>query len=317
MIIHTRHNQIEIAAPGKVNLFLELLARRDDGFHELETVMSSVSIFDFLRFTLRKDSQLVLSMSLTRRGSLPHDPDDIPNDERNLVIRALDLIRTTANRELGPEKCFAGINVHLQKNIPSAAGLGGASSDAAAALIAANRLWRLNWSVTRLSELASQLGSDIPFFLYGGTAVCRGRGELVQPIDVQAQIPIVVAKPPFSLSTAEVFGSVSLNDNPTDSAGLIQSVQRFESKSLGDRMFNRLQQFAELLDRRIAGQFAQLRDEFSRLNCLGHQMSGSGSSYFGVFSNPRVARRAVDCLSSRLPHVRIISSQTLNRPATT
>jgi 4-diphosphocytidyl-2-C-methyl-D-erythritol kinase len=316
MIIHARENQIEIAAPAKVNLFLELLDRRDDGFHDIETVMSSVSIFDFLRFTRREDSKLVLSIRLTKHGNLPLEQDVIPCDERNLIIKALDLVRATAKQELGPEYCETGINVHLQKSIPSAAGLGGASSNAAAALVAANRLWNLRWPITKLASMASQLGSDITFFLFGGTAICRGRGERVQPIDVPVQLPIVVAKPPFSLSTADVFGRVTLDNKLNASAGLVQSVQQFDKKSLGKRMFNRLQQFAEPLSPTIAGLFDLLQFEFSRLNCLGHQMSGSGSSYFGVFSNVRIARLAARRLSSRLPHVRIISSQTLIRTAT-
>ena len=315
MIVHARENQIEIAAPAKVNLFLELLARRPDGFHEIETIMSSVAIFDFLRFTRRKDSELVLSVHQNKLGNRVFDEDNIPGDDKNLVYKALQLVRSTATTESGPAVCDSGIDVHLRKNIPSAAGLGGASSDAAAALIAANRIWKLNWSIKKLAILASQLGSDIAFFLYGGTAICRGKGEQVQPIKVPARIPIVVAKPPFSLSTPKVFSKVVIQGRPTESVGLVQSIRRFNTGSLGDRMFNRMQQFAEPLSQRIADQFVQLRDEFSRLGCLGHQMSGSGSSYFGVFSNARIARRAARCLSSRLPHVRIISSHTLIGPA--
>lgn len=306
---------MEVAAPAKVNLFLELLARRDDGFHEIETVMSSVAIFDRLRFAIRRDSKIVLSLQLTNRGSLPGEPDDIPTDERNLILRALDLVRRTASKELGPEACETGMNVHLQKNIPSAAGLGGASSDAAAALVAGNHLWNLNWPISKLSGLASQLGSDINFFLFGGTAICRGRGELVHPIRLTRQIPIVVAKPFLSLSTKAVFDKVQLDGDPIESTGLVQSLQRFDSRTVGNQMFNRLQQFAEPLTQKIADRIGQLRFEFSRVNCLGHQMSGSGSSYFGVFCNSRVARQAAQTLSCRLPHVRIISSQTLNRPA--
>lgn len=315
MIVHAQDNRIEIAAPAKVNLFLELHARRQDGFHEIETVMSSVSIFDFLRFTRRPESKLSLSVGHSHQSRCSGDKDEIPTDDRNLVQQALRLVRSTAQQEMGSEFCQTGIDVHLLKNIPSAAGLGGASSDAAAALIAANRIWNLNWPITKLALLAAQLGSDIAFFLFGGTAICRGRGELVQAIRVPAQIPIVVAKPPFSLATPSVFRHVVIDEKPNDSVRLVESIQRFDSGTLGQRMFNRLQQFAEPLSETIAGQFARLRAEFARVNCLGHQMSGSGSSYFGVFSNARVARQAARCLSSRLPHVRIIYGQTLITPA--
>ena len=314
MIIHSRENQIEIAAPAKVNLFLELLNRRRDGFHEIETVMSSVSIFDHLRFTRRKDSKLVLSIGFTDRGTLAGEQDTIPTDHRNLVLKALQLVRSTASNGLESESCGIGIQVDLQKNIPSAAGLGGASSDAAAALVAANHIWKLNWPAEKLSELASRLGSDVGFFLFGGTAICRGRGELVTPIRAGAQLPIVVAKPQVALSTADVYGNVTLTGTPRGSEELVQSVRRHDSATLGESMFNRLQQFAEPLNQQFACQLARLRREFTRLNCLGHQMSGSGSSYFGVFSNARVARLAARQLTCRLPDVRIFFSQTLTNP---
>ena len=316
MKLYRSKNQIEILAPAKINWFLELKSKRPDGFHEIETLMSIVSLFDRLRFTLCQSHDSKLSISFPSRGSRPVESDDIPCDERNLIIKAIELVRATANT--APEtssNCVHGFDIQLQKNIPSAAGLGGASSDAAAALVATNSLWKLNWPLEKLSQLAAQLGSDIPFFLHGGTAICRGRGELVEPIIASANIPIVIAKPTCSLSTAAVFSTVKLDEQPLPIERFAQLMSD-PAKQLpsspnrmhfGKRMFNRLQQFAEPL----TNQINLLANEFSHLNCIGHQMSGSGSSYFGVFSNAKVARHAAACLSSRLQDVRIFCSHTI------
>ncbi len=311
MNIYERDNQIEITAPAKINLFLELTAKRTDGFHEIETVMSSVSVFDRLRFTTRRDTDSRLAISFCQPGSLPLETDPIPTDERNLIQKTIQLVRSTAQAELGSTVCTHGFDIELQKRIPSAAGLGGASSNAAAALVAANRLWRLNWPLKRLSQVAAQLGSDIPFFLLGGTAICTGRGEIVQPIPAPANISVVIAKPAVSLSTAKVFSTVNLSTQTRSPQQLIDSIQQSSIANTGARMFNRLQQFAEPM----TDQIGRLVKEFSRLNCVGHQMSGSGSSYFGVFSNFRVAKLAAERLSSRLPDMRILCSHTLG-PAT-
>ncbi len=308
MKIVARENQLEISAPAKVNLFLELLGRRTDGFHEIETVMSSVSLYDRLRFSPRNDSEIELSISYGSQGSRPKELDEIPVDSRNLICKSLELVRSIANQQGQGNQCSSGMRVHLQKNIPSAAGLGGASSDSAAALVAANHIWNLNWSTERLVEIAAQLGSDIAFFLTGGTAICRGRGEVVTPLIAAPGIPIVIVKPSDSLSTGRVFSNVKLDGETRRSDRFIQRVQAGSPRSIGEDMFNRLQEFAKPLTRQIS----TIEGEFEKLNCLGHQMSGSGSSYFGVFSNFRTARQAASSLFSRLPNARIFCTHTLN-----
>ncbi len=307
MIIRACDEKLEIATPAKVNFFLELCSRRPDGFHDVENVMASVSIYDQMRFAPRSDSQINLTISMPGVGNTPRETDIIPTNQDNLVHKSIALLRTTARASLGADVCATGIDIHLSKHIPSAAGLGGASSNAAAALIAANRIWGLNWTLSQLSSIAAKLGSDIPFFLTGGTAVCRGRGERINPIHVPAGLALVIAKPPASVSTASVFGNCTVPPSPQDSSNLIQGVRRGSAQNIGLEMFNRLQQFAEPLTRQIA----TLRSEFNRLCCQGHQMSGSGSSYFGIFANAHVARHASRRLSARLPDVRIFCVQTL------
>ena len=306
MKIIVRDNQLEIATPAKVNLFLELLGRRDDGFHELETVMSSVALYDHLRFSPRSDSKIELSIDYGSQGNQPRELDEIPTDSSNLICKSLELVRSVASQKGQGENCSRGINVDLQKNIPSAAGLGGASSNSAAALVAANRIWNLNWDTQQLADIAGQLGSDIAFFLTGGTAICRGRGELVSSLRGPAHVPIVIVKPADSLSTKTVFGNVKLGYEPMDSSKFIQRVQANSIRLMSGSLFNRLQEFAQPLTNQI---FA-LQREFEKLNCWGHQMSGSGSSYFGVFKTITTARLAAFSLSSRLPTARIFCTHT-------
>ncbi|MDA7861751.1 4-(cytidine 5'-diphospho)-2-C-methyl-D-erythritol kinase [Mariniblastus sp.] len=315
MLLRSSINEIEIAAPAKINWFLELLSRRADGFHELETVMSTVSIFDRMKFTRRTDSNFILSIRRLEHGSLPKEKDSIPCDQRNLIIRSLHLLRETAREQQNDDCCQEGITIELDKQIPSAAGLGGASSNAAAALIAGNQLWQLNWDREKLSQIAAQLGSDIPFFLHGGTAICRGRGEKIEPVQASCGIPVVIAKPDFGIPTASIFNRVTIPTHPINSNNFISSFQRIDQHTLGANMFNRLQEFAEPISPAITQTFLSLKKEFSRLNCLGHQMSGSGSSYFGVFSTARAARYATQYLAARFPDTRVFFTQTLTQIA--
>ena len=302
-------DQFEIASPAKVNLFLELPLlpkKRDDGFNEIETVMSTVSIFDRLTFAPREDSRI--SLSLHPVFEKQFESVEIPTDSRNLIIKSFELIRSIAKSEAGSD-CSTGVDITLQKHIPSAAGLGGGSSNAAAAILAANRIWNLKWSQSKLEKIAAQIGSDVPFFLTGGTAVCRGRGEIIHAIPAPAGQALVVVKPKPSLSTAKVFSSVSASGSPESSNQLIESVQSGNVRKIGAGMFNRLQEFAEPL----TDQISRLRHSFLQIgSCLGHQMSGSGSSYFGLFANRRSARRAAQRLSARHPEARIFYCHTLS-----
>ena len=300
------NSPIDVRAPAKLNLFLEILGKGEDGFHELETVMVPVALHDRLSFVFRDDGQINFSLTI---GAPPGNGDPssmgtIPLDGRNLVVQALERLRTFSAQ---PERL--GCDVVLEKNIPAESGMGGASSDAAATLLAGSRMWGLGLSPDQLHELAAELGSDVPFFLFGGAAVCRGRGEKVEPLESIASLPVVIAKPAIGLSTAEVYQRVKIPTQPLRADEWIQSVAAGGPEKIGDLMFNRLQEFAS----QMTDEIERISREFSNVHCLGHQMSGSGSSYFGVFATERVARSAAQALSARLPQVRIFCSKTLSR----
>src|SRR5262245_17360065 len=167
-------------APAKLNLILDVLGRRADGFHAVETLMVPVRLADSISFTaLNPQCDITLGeirLNVGYGGPLHGLPElqQIPTGSRNLIVRALRLLQERSGCELGAR-------VELVKRIPAGAGLGGGSSDAATALRLANHAWGIQWSSDRLAELAADIGSDVPFFLYGGAAICRGRGEQVRP----------------------------------------------------------------------------------------------------------------------------------------
>ena len=287
---------LELLAPAKLNLFLELLARRDDGFHEIETLMVAINIFDTIRISARSDRQLELSChwaggfnaSSTPVG-LSYGWPTLPTERDNLVWQAMEKLRSRAGIELGA-------TIEVIKRIPAAVGLGGASSDAAAALIVANELWRLRWSATQLAEVAADLGSDVPFLLAGGAAVCRGRGERMESVTQITRMDFVVVQPPGGLSTKQVYQHSHLTEKPCRVDRLLAATQQGRLSLMGKSMFNRLQEPAAQLSPWIN----RTRREFQNLDVCGHQMSGSGTSYFGLCRNARHARRIANRLRGRI-----------------
>ena len=301
MTIRRDESTRTVRAPAKLNIYLEVLGRRADGFHELETLIVPVRLWDSLTLAATPPSSagqpgpIVLSVRscLPARAS-PRSQDLPPTGDNNLVVRALKLLRDRSD-------CAAGARVELVKRIPMAAGLGGGSSDAAMALRLANRAWRLGWTHDRLLELAAEVGSDVPFFLFGGAAVCRGRGERVEPLSGIARLHFVIVKPPLDLSTADVYrahdalGGQAEQRKGGQLDGLVLALRRGRYSKLGHFMMNRLEAAAATLSPWIK----RVRPVFEQLGCLGHQLSGSGSSYFGVCRHAQQARRLVAVLRAR------------------
>jgi 4-diphosphocytidyl-2-C-methyl-D-erythritol kinase len=285
--------RIVIWTPGKLNFFLELLARRSDGYHELETLMVPISVFDALvvepdpRGVIRLDCRWAAGIEACRadRDRVADPWGDLPASRDNLVQGALERLRSAAG-------VAAGLRVRLVKRIPSQAGLGGASSDAAAALFAANLAWRLDWSCDELARLAVNLGSDVPFFLSGGAAVCRGRGDRVQPLPVPAGLPLVIVKPPSGLPTAQVYQRARVPPTPRSLSPLLQALRHRQVTQMGACLFNRLQPAAgELTD-----SIRRLQRKIESWRPPGHAMSGSGTSYFVLCRTQRHAAHVAAAL---------------------
>ena len=288
----------EVQAPAKLNLWFEILARRSDGFHEVSTLMVPISLKDTLTLRPAPTGKISLQCKTAAPGKEHELWTDLPEDDRNLVVKAVNLLKQRSGSTLGA-------NIVLTKRIPAAAGLGGGSSNAAAALVAANKGWDLNWPVEKLAEVAAEIGSDVPFFLYPGAAMCRGRGEQISPVGGLGKMHFVVVRPPVGLSTAEVYGKCQISCQPDTPEPLLDALRSGKLAKAGNLMINRLQFAAETLTATIK----ELACAMNRANVVAHQMSGSGSSYFGLCRSAKHARHVAGWLRQQnLGHVVAVSS---------
>ena len=288
-----------IRAPAKLNLFLDVLGRRGDGFHDLETLMVPIRLADQVSITpTSSPSDLPGEIGLDVHTCWPiyssNRFPDVPPGAENLVVKSLKLFQERSG-------CRFGARVELVKRIPMAAGLGGGSSDAAAALRLANRVWQVNWDDSRLAELAAELGSDIPFFLSHGAAICRGRGERVERLPPLPPLYFVVVKPAEALGAGEVYGAHDsmADQKPPIARGqlnrLIANLYLGGWHDVGMWMHNRLQAAASVVSPCVD----KLRRVFAEFDFVAHQLTGSGSAYFGICRHAAHARRLASILRTR------------------
>jgi len=278
---------LEIWAPAKVNLFLEILGKRSDGYHELETLIVPISLYDTLVCEPEPSGDLCLSLEPGSRGAAETTPgsdaapaERVPLGSDNLIVRALDKLRTRYGLR-------NGMRVRLHKRIPLAAGLAGGSTDAAAALWAGNLLWGLNLSRAELQLLAAELGSDVPLFLGEGAALCTGRGEHWTAVEGLASLHLIILCPPEGLSTAAVYRACRPASDLRGAGPLIEALRHGDLGLAGARLHNQLQPAAAGLSPWID----RLADRCRRLPIPGHVMSGSGSSYVALCQGALQARQ--------------------------
>jgi len=266
--------RLKFKTPAKINLGLKILGKRDDGYHELETLFQMVSLYD--------------EIELERRAAgielVGHAPG-IALDETNLVWRAADLLRA-----LAPGGQGLGVSIRLNKRIPAGAGLGGGSGNAALTLLGLNVLWDLKLPREKLLSLAARLGSDVPFFLVSPLAIGRGRGEILESVQPAEKFYVLLVFPGFPIATAWVYQSLNLK--LTKGENNISILHKFLSESniadLGPRLFNDLEPT-------VIERFSEIQVIKRRLLDLGAQgvlLSGSGSTVFGLFDNPEQAKIA-------------------------
>ena len=255
---------------AKVNLVLEVLGKRPDGYHELSTVLQAVDLFD--RLTVET------AVALTLETSEPA----LPTDDRNLVMRAARLLRETAGIE-------AGARIVLDKRIPMAAGLGGGSSDAAATLWSLNRLWGLRWRRERLVELAVKLGMDVPFFLGKGRALGTSRGEVLSPLPAVGGYALVLVNPGVGLSTQEVYGRVpqGWRAEPASTKRMLEALRKRSGTAVAAALTNHLERWVEPAMPVIS----RMKSALLAAGALGAAMSGSGPTVFGLARSLDQARQ--------------------------
>lgn len=264
-------------APAKINLTLDVLYRRADDYHELEMIMSSVDLADYLTFTPLEEDKIEV---FTNKAFLPVD-------QRNHVYQIIKLVKERYNiRE--------GMLVEIEKKIPVAAGLGGGSTDAAAALRALNRIWKLNMSVQEMIELGMQVGTDVPYSIVGGTAFVSGRGEIVTPIKPMPSCWVVLAKPRISVSTKTVFRALEVErlDYIPKSRIVADAIEIGDYKGMVDNLSNALE--AVTFERHP--KLRQLSERMERYGMDGVTMSGSGPTIIGFSQNYSRAKRVYNSL---------------------
>jgi 4-diphosphocytidyl-2-C-methyl-D-erythritol kinase len=258
-----------IGAPAKVNLFLQVLARRPDGYHDINSLMIAVSLFDRLTVTRTPTPGVTLEVSANSRVTEP-----IPLDEHNLIAKAYRAL--TRHRALD-----GGIHVTIDKQIPVAAGLAGGSSDAAATLTALNVLWGLNLSAKELAEIGLEVGSDIPFFFSGGAAMVSGRGEQIVSVEIPDDFWLVLVTPRLSISTAASYAELRMtltNSKQVFTLPRCPAVENlFEALLLSGNDFEEihLKSFPEL---------GRIKDGLLQNGARVARLSGSGPTVFGLYS---------------------------------
>ncbi|MER2261675.1 MAG: 4-(cytidine 5'-diphospho)-2-C-methyl-D-erythritol kinase [Psychrobacillus sp.] len=260
-----------VKAPAKINLTLDVLHKRPDGYHEVEMIMTTVDLADRIGLEIREDGAIHI-ISVDRF---------VPNDHRNLAFQAAKILKETY-------KVNAGVSIKIEKNIPVAAGLAGGSSDAAATLKGLNVLWGLNLTLDELAQIGTKIGSDVAFCVYGGTALATGRGEKIQELPAPANCWVILAKPTLGVSTADIYGNLKIDQivHPKTTT----MVKAIKNKDY-DLMCNSLGNVLEDVTLKLYPEVANLKEQMQRFGADAVLMSGSGPTVFGLVNQESRVQR--------------------------
>jgi 4-diphosphocytidyl-2-C-methyl-D-erythritol kinase len=267
--------ELRLRAYGKINLGLDVVRKREDGYHELRMIMQTVGLYDELKMRVIPEDEIRLSVNLSF----------LPTNKNNLIYKAIELIK----EEFSITK---GVEVRLEKRIPVAAGMAGGSSNAAAALVGMNRLFQLGLSKKQLMEYGVRLGADVPYCIMRGTALSEGIGEILTPLPPMPKCYILLAKPGISVSTKYVYQNLNVNqltDHP-DIDGIASALKVGDLKGICDRLSNVLETVT-IKDHPMIEEIKQFMVEQGAMNAL---MSGSGPTIFGIFENRNQAKKALE-----------------------
>ena len=265
--------RLSLRAPAKLNLCLKVINKRDDGFHNLETLFERIDLVDTLDFVLRKDQAIRITS----------DHPDVPLDAQNLAYRAARLLQT----DFGLQN---GVDIHIQKRIPVAAGLAGGSSNAATTLLALNQLWKLELTQKELLSYAQQLGSDVAFFLYDCSyALGTGKGDIIKPLNIDTKLWHILVVPSEKMFTKIVFAALNLEltKKKYDVNILIRSLRRNDLPAIGSFLSNDL----EPTIIKLRPNLLKIKEKLRGLNSIGVAFSGSGPALFGITETPEHAQK--------------------------
>ncbi|MEO8679471.1 MAG: 4-(cytidine 5'-diphospho)-2-C-methyl-D-erythritol kinase, partial [Vicinamibacterales bacterium] len=285
-------SSISLPAFAKINLDLRILGTRPDGYHDLRTIFQTLALSDRVTVT-------------ARRGvfAITCDDEDVPTDRTNLVWKAASLMRRLGQQKSGPPR---DLEIDLHKRIPSQAGLGGGSADAAATLLALNHLWQLGLDQATLARIGARLGADVPFFLVGGTALGLGRGDDIYPLDELPVVHVVVLRPAFGVSTVEAYGWYD-----KDSRRARREPPARPAPAGWPSWSASLRNDLEPPVTKHHPAISRLRQSLLDSGAVFAAMSGSGSAVFGLFERADAARRTAHDLAR--PGWAVVCTKTLNR----
>lgn len=281
--------ELRLNAYAKVNLGLNVLHKRDDGYHEVEAVLHTVALYDVV--VLREAGDAIRIVA---------EGEPVPEGTANLVFRAAQLLR----EQYGITR---PVEIHLRKQIPVAAGLGGGSADAAVTLLGLAQLWKLRLDGRELRAAAANLGSDVPFFLEGGSALARGRGERVHPLPALPATWVVLARPRIPILTEWAYAQFQPHEvtRRPDIPALVDAVRRGDVPAVGRLMGNVFEEFIAARHPVVA----ELKQRILRGEAYGACMTGTGPTVVGLMANEAAARRvADDC--GRVPDVDVFVTKT-------
>ncbi|MCJ1780022.1 4-(cytidine 5'-diphospho)-2-C-methyl-D-erythritol kinase [Mammaliicoccus sciuri] len=263
-------------APAKINLTLDTLYKREDGYHEVEMIMTTIDLNDRLTFECRDDGEIIIDV----------EHNFVPSDHRNLAYKAAKLMQDRYNIE-------KGVKISLEKSIPISAGLAGGSSDAAATFRGLNELWGINESLETLSELASEIGSDISFCIYGKTALCQGRGEQITHLPKPPSAWVVIAKPDIGVSTPEIYGALDLeNKDEVQTQACLKAIENNDYAAMCQSLGNSL----EKVTMQLYPEVEKLKNTMSNTGVDAALMSGSGPTIYGFVQKERQAKQVYNAL---------------------
>lgn len=272
-----------LKAYGKINISLDVVGKREDGYHLLRMLMQTVDIYDELTF---KKCEEGIHISCNK--------DFVPTDKRNLVYKAIELFSNTYNIK-------GGVKVHIVKNIPVEAGMAGGSTDAAAALRAMRDLYKPEVTDKELMTLGVKIGADVPYCILGGTALCEGIGEVITQLKPFNDKILVVVKPNFGVSTIEVYKAFALKEIKAhpDTEGLIEAMEKDNLSYVGNNMKNLL----EAVTIKKHNEIQEIKDFMIKEGSVGSMMSGSGPTVFGFFEDMLTAQRCYEKLKESYKEV--------------
>lgn len=283
-------NSIELKSRAKINLSIDVLGKRVDGYHLVEMIMQTIDLYDIIKIEELETEEIIIKSNTS----------DIPLNENNIVYKAAELIRDNFNIK-------RGIEIFIEKNIPIAAGMAGGSSNAAAILVGLNKLWNLNLSEKELKELGFKLGADVPFCIEGKAALAEGVGEELTYIKgLPDDISILVCKPELFVSTKEVYGGLDLKNikNRPDNQYLIKCLENNEIELLSKNMVNVL----ETVTSKKHTEISDIEKIMNENKALGSMMSGSGPTVFGLYKNEEDALKGKRELLKKYKQVYVVKS---------